>query len=382
MSLTWREYAADEPRFIGLDGALLLGPGGTNIVANARPEGFVVGSPGTLPTGWTTPAAQTGVTHVFSAVARNGASGLGISFTGTATNAAATGFETSARTSGIAPVATGSQVRTVAALLWLDSGGLTNIADVNLGGTSINSGGTATPQAGTNIVLQITSVPQLFHQVLTTASDADRFVARMNISVADGASSDAVIGVAWVNDRVGDVRLNPILPPVGSPATTTEGADLLSASLATLGVGANGASTWWFDFTMTAPVGAEVVALCLDDGTLDNRMTFGRSAAGQGVLGRVTGGTPATQTLGAVVTGTRYGAAVTVDGSGNVRASIHTLSAGDVTGAPISGLTTSRLNGVSDGSLASHRRVRRIQYLPYAVGNATLDVLAANAAAW
>lgn len=367
------EYVADVPRFNGASQQLLLEGQRTNNVSNTRGVGFVAGSPGTLPTGWTVPTVQTGLTRILSSVSSGGASGIGITFSGTASTSN-TSFETSARAS--APSAAPSQTRTVSVLLWLASGSLTNVSSITIGGIFLTSAGGAVASnvfTSSDIKGGLTSLPKQFSFTMTSTSDATiaRFNPRLAITITNGATTDAVIGVAYIGDEIAPFASTATFPPVDTPGASTRGQDNLTSSFSSLfptGVGTVLAS---FMLPQNA-VSVDQMLFDISDGTVNNRIRVRNVAGGATIVaGRVIGGvsTDAT-TLGSMTAGTLFRVGLTFDGT-TITANFNGGSNQTVSGQP-TGLTTLRVGNNSAGIAPMFGECGYFDVLPYAIPAANL----------
>jgi hypothetical protein len=175
--------------------------------------------------------------------------------------------------------------------------------------------------------------------------------------------------VAWAQVEAGTVPTTPILPPVGSPAASTRGDDLLTVALADLGVGLPCALLVSVLIPAAATADAHLVEV--DTGSPNNR--FRLRVSGTSVLaGRVTGGTPADATaLGTMTPGTVLRAAIALDGAGLVEGLVHDGALHSVGGGPTAGLTTLRLGRGMFGQILAARLV------PYRPSEAGLRALLA-----
>lgn len=366
------EVGSNLSRF-GVNGLILEGQR-TNNVVNSRAEGFTAGTPGTLPTNWTMPTVQTGLTRVLSSVSSGGFNGLGIGFSGTATTSN-TSFEPSSRAA--ASAALPSQTRSVTAVLWLVSGSPANISSIALGGIFVNSSNvlvTGNLFTGSDINGSLTSQPRVFTFSCTSTSDASiaRFNPRLVITVANGQTTDAVIGVALLGEETAPFASTPIFPPAGSPAAATRLADSLSGGLASIGV--NPA----LGFTLvgrvvipqSAPASADQMIWQVDDGTNTNRYAFLNVAGGNSVqtrIGATTGGALFTMTPG---TSFSYAASVDVV-AGTISVSVNGGTVVTQSGGPTSGLTTLRFgnNATPANNLFGSMQTQRLILSPVATGN-------------
>ncbi len=372
-------YGADAVRFNGAAQRLILEGQRTNNVSNSLAEGFSAGTPGTMPTGWIQPVTQGGLTRVLSAVSAGGLSGLGINFSGTASNTTISQTEPSVRAS--APAATPSQTRTVSALLWLAGGSITNITSVTLGGLFLTAaGGSISGNSfnGPDIKASLTAAPQLFTFTCTSTADVTvaRFNPRISIFVTNGAASDAVIGVAYLGEEIAPFASTPIFPPVGAPGATTRGLDNLTWPFAALFPGGVGTVLASFMLPQNA-TGADQVLFDIDDGTASNRIRLRNVAGGATIVaGRTIAGanTDAT-TIGSHTAGTLFRVGLTFDGS-TITANFNGGTNQTVAGVP-SGLAFFRLGNDSAGTAALFGEPAYVEALPSVISGANLPAAVA-----
>lgn len=365
MTLAWRSYAADVPRFVGLDRALLTGAGGASGNTNPRGDGAalgVIGSGGAVPSGFSVPGGNLNITQVTAQGVANGVPW----------------FE------------------------YLCEPAVTTALRLQMGSVDVVNAQLHTGQMWLALVSpppELTGVrmriPASAASLVTLAPPTNGFPTRQvaqwtaNATTSTAFQLDFAMSAAvpfrfrlgWPDFKNGPLT-NPILPPAGSPAAASIGADQLTRALAPLGIGPSGASTWVFDVEFLNPQGSREAALCLDAGSLD-RFTVERAVGGSLTLLYSIGGSPTQSVLGNLPTNERIGVALTLRGDGSARLSRGGPGAtsGGVSGGPTT-LTTVRGNGISSGIHLAHVRRRRMEVLPYAVSDAFLNTLAAQAATW
>lgn len=365
MTLAWRRYGADVPRIVGTDRALLLEAPGSNLANNPTGEGAVIGTPGTLPTG----ISVHGVLSLAAVVSQGVFNGVGWTEYSLTASGAGTGtlrYATPSVTSGLLYAG-----QVFAAWPGAAPGLVT--------ATHLRLGNTATPLVAVTLPINGDVSARSGGLWTANATGATEFEIQFTTS---GAGTFSVRS-AW-NDLNQSFSLKaPILAASGPAAM---GSDLLSFSLSSLGIAANGASTWWFDrtFLNTPPVGLGLVEgfISVDDGTVNNAFRCARDAGTSVFLTRALGGAALNATGLTPVPIGKHGTAITIRGDGTARVSIHGVGASGVTGGPVSGLTTVRFNGLSNLAQRGNTQMRRLEYLPYAVSDAQLNTFAADAAAW
>jgi hypothetical protein len=370
MSLTWQQYNANVPRFAGTDRALLLGPGGTNLATNPPAENAAIGTPGTLPSGFSVDPGVAGLSLV--AVVSKGVFN-GVSWTEYEFQTSAAGICGIIVTA--ATVTSGLDYRGQVFVAW--PGAVPAIINPALSGLRMGNAATVFvqrdyPQNG--LISTPTSAPWTANA--TGATD-------LQIRMTSTGAGTFRIRIGWVDLKQASFLTNPILAASGPAAI---GADRLSATLATLGISGVGSSTWTFDveyFAAALASGGNEILWQMDDGSASNRFSLDRQT-GTGILllRRVLGGSSATTGLGTPTPGVRTSISVSVRGDGTAAAVLHGNASASVSGGPTSGLTTVRFNGGATGANMSHVRTRRVQCLPYSVTDGELTTFAAAAAVW
>ncbi|WP_372624501.1 hypothetical protein [Falsiroseomonas sp.] len=167
-----------------------------------------------------------------------------------------------------------------------------------------------------------------------------------------------------------------ILPPAGSPQSSTRGAELLSAALADLGIGEHGACTiLWSGLFPNQTAGYVALLLQVDSGSnatrwyIDSRATDGllrllNSAGGLTNLSPHTAGIP-------------FRLGLALDGTGRGAASMNGAAAAVQTGGPAAGLTTLRLGTTASGGNAAFAETTVLQVLPFALSDSALEAAVA-----
>lgn len=182
------------------------------------------------------------------------------------------------------------------------------------------------------------------------------------------------LDVAWVQMEVGNFASSSILPPVGTPGASTRGADLVTATLASLGIGGNGACTvlWSGMIPQAAPAGVNQIIARLDDGTFNNAFTLRNTAGGSSIEAvRVNAGAGSSATVGTMSVATPFRAGMTIDGAGRIASSLNGATAVAVTGGPTGGLLTFSLGqGLGGSNMFGETAACRV--LPYVLSDADL----------
>ncbi len=363
--ISWREFNADLARFNGVARRLRIEPQRTNFVTDPRFEGWTAGSPGTVPASWTATMAGTGLTReIIKGSLPDGSAFVGLRYFGTPS--LTTGLTLTA--DAVAAVAGDRYL--ASALCWLQAGTLANIG---------TSGIRASPEANSNFTLTTTPTVRQNTRVLTGTVAQWGFRQTFLDTVTP---VDFTLGLALPMHETGFSFTNAILPPVGTPGASTRGADLITASLASLGIGGNGACTIIGTAMLPQLAGptAPQILLQIDNGTDANRMQV-RIAVGGGVfLASRTLDSAGADAAGAgtMVAGIPFRWGATMDGSGRIAASMDSGAAQAVSGGPVSGLTTLRIGSNSFSSSNVSGEIGSLRVLPFGVSDIELQRLVAE----
>jgi hypothetical protein len=368
-------YSADVPRFNETAQRLLLEGARTNLIRNPWGEGLVIGAPGTLPTNWSSSTTAGGITRsVVGYETINGVSCVLIRFAGTSTSGAfVVLFEPAAQIA-----ATVGQVYALSAVMRITNAG-TPPAEMRmlLREVPSNTDYSYVVVPGASNLSRVTA--------MHTVTDAANTSIRPGFSLAhtSGQAIETTIAVSFAQCELAAFASSPILPAVGTPAASTRGADLVSATLASLGVGASGACTviGTAMLPQAAPSGASQIVLHIDNGSDTNRIMVRNSPGSANiVLTRTAAGVGADSLSQAITPGTPFRWGITVDGAGNALLSVDGAAPLTVTGAPTSGLTTLRVGSNSGGSANMFGEVAGLRVLPFVVSAAELQRLVAEQA--
>ncbi len=365
----WRPYAANQPIF-GADGRLLFGRAvGTNLIRNPRPEGVVPGSVaagGEIATFWVIRSLSNAIVTVVGSGVENGLSYVEFDYVGTGTHSGELGFES---ISAI-PVA-GSTAYTLSSFIKVSSGDFTGISTALLrlrtDSPSFNYAGQSFSTA-TGAALG----SQRFVNNVTTNSDA--VAGRAQIVLGGSASAAIRLRVANPLFEIGSVATLPKLPPIGAPAISTAGQDVLTAPLSALGIGANGACTilWSGVADAVAPNGFVQVFVSVYQDALNWLAADANQGATAVRAARRTAGTVSSSNAGTFVPGTPFRFGMTLDGTGRNAVSFGGGAPAVVTGGPTAALTTMGIGGVA-GQAVFRGGIAPLQILPYAVSDAELQ---------
>jgi hypothetical protein len=361
MSLSWQQYVANHPRFVGTDRAFLFEAGGTNITPRPRGTGATIGTPGSLPTGWSVLPAGT---ITLASVVANGVTN-GVEWT--EYELASSGSGAGAVRPALPSVTSGLQY--AGQMFVAYPGGAPGI--VNSGSSGLRLGNTSSVFFPRNIPTDgaIAPISAVWTANATGATD-------WQLRFATTGAGTFRIRIGWNDLKQQNFISNPILANSGPVAI---GADLLSLSLPALSIGDNGASTFWFDLMLPQVSG---VFSFFHLGTSSATRLFMGVDGGDFYIRRETGGIGPLVSLGAASVGVRYGVAITNRGDGTARGVVHASGTGEVSGFAASGITAVRFNGNFDDTLLCNTQQRRVKCLPYSVSDAQLDIFAADAAAW
>ena len=375
-------FGADVPRFVAPASRLLIEDQRTNSIRNPRCEGAVAGTPGTNPTNWATfPTGGVSFNIVGSGV-EAGIPYVDIRLSGTST----TGLALNMRADQTYPTAAQNEVWTHSVFMRLVGGTLTGITNTQIlvneftaanvfltGGSAVFTVGSGPLQSG-----------RLSHTRTLTDATVGRAGSQVSFAVQTGVAIDATFRIGAPQLELGGFASTPIFPPVSAPATSTRGADLVSAPLSSLGIGGNGACTVLFrglcpvDFSLLT----EGQIATISDGTFNNfarLVVTGAGGAGQLVMARRTAGADDIAVLpgGARPTNTLFSAGIAFHGTGRLTAAWSGSSlVTELLGAPTSGYTTMDLFHLRN-ILPLVCEVQRVQVLPRAVSDADLAALVA-----
>ena len=376
---TWAEFLADVPRFNGTARRLLIGGQRTNAVRNPRAEGVVAGTPGTLPTHWSMPTSSNGITReIVGSGVEGGINYVDIRISGTASAAAFMSVMFDARAQF--PLSPGGLLA-ISVFLRLVSGSMAGVV-IPVGATNQNAGGGALNQfLTTNITPTNASLASQRVVAVATAAtfnnvDTASITPFTQFNVTNGATVDCTLRIGWPQVELGaSFASSPILPAVGSPAASTRGADLISATLASLGIGANGACTILGSFLLPQVSPADSPILFqLDDGTNNNRFLAANNGGGgiSFVVGRTLAAAYVQTAAGTAAAGTLLRVGVAINGTGRAAMSLNGGTVQAVTGGPTSGLTTLRVGGNAGGTGPMSGEVASLSVLPFALADASL----------
>ena len=365
--VTRTEFAADIPRFNDIARRLLIEGQRTNSFRNPRCEGAVAGTPGTMPTFWSVGATLGLTSSVVGTGTEDGLSYVDVRFFGVPTSTGSLQINHDTATTGVSD----GQVWTYSLFSRLVGGSLANLGQAALvasAGTG-NTVASYTPQSSRLGSNRNTSI-------VTAAGGATNVLARWRISVTINLAVDFTVRLGAIQLELGAFVSSPIFPSVGTPATSTRGADNVTTTLARLGIGDNGAGTYLTTFMIPAFGGFSQGVITVDIGTTTDRYVI-RYDQGTGLrLYRTTGGAASPITMltpAQTVAGTLYRLGMVIQGDGTVRACVDGGAIFTRTGGPTTGLTRLILGATNTNAELLFGEIGTLRVLPYAVSDAELQ---------
>ena len=369
-------YGADTPRFNGSAQRLLIEGQRTNVIRNPRGEGAVAGTPGTAPTNWGLFGTGGVDFNIVGTGTENNLPYVDIRVSGTST----TGAGVFIRADQVYPVAAQNQSWTHSVYARLVSGTLTGTLGFFVTVTEWTSGGAFLDQSSGVYTLTsgALSGARLAHTQTLANATAGLAGSQFGFAVSTGIPIDCTFRVAAPQLELGAFASSPILPPSATPGASTRGVDLISATLANLGV-TSGITMLWSGLIYQAPATTgEQTIFQVDDTTLNTRYRLvNEGGSGNILLSRsFGGGTANAVTPGGVrPTNSIFKVGMSVDiPAGTAISSLNGGAVATVTGGATSGLTNFRL-GNAIGLADLFGETARLGILPYSVPNATLQSL-------
>lgn len=378
--VTWQDFGADAPRFVGASRRLLMEPQRTNGVRNPRAESStpgIIGSGGALPQFWGIGTAGLSA-EVGTLTTVNGVPVLPVRFFGTATG-----------TNIFIVFETGTGIRAAPGQPWSASffgqliaapapPGLHRIvvnprdaagSSAGIAGATLEFTPDATLRRFAFEIPAISSDPNVAH--ITHTYDATLVV---------GQAYDWTVGLALPQLEQAPFATTPILPDIGARAASTRGADILTATADKFtALFPSGVGTILINATMSAPSTTTQTLVQVDDGTLDNRFLLRVDGGSTNLnLYRVAAAAGAGPfSLGPITAGAPFRAALTFAPTGEAWASLNGGAAVTVAGGPTYGLSALRIGGeIVD--IFAFAEITTVDALPYAIPPA--DLPAATAA--
>ncbi|MGG5812188.1 hypothetical protein [Falsiroseomonas sp. CW058] len=373
--VSWAEFAANLPRHAGTQRRLLLEGQRSNALRNPRAEGAAAGTPGTAPTHWTL-AAPGGLSHsTLGRTVLGGVEGVLLRLQGTTAAGQANLF---LEAPGAVAAATG-QPWTAGVFLAVVAGTLPAGAhEISLGLLELDAGGaTLASGFGASVTASLGAVPQRVLRSATLAQVGTQSV-RPCLRIATletGVVVDVTLFIGWPTLEQAALASTPVLPAPGSVATSTRGAEIVTAPFATLfpsgrgtvlcrgllrGLGGGGVSYPWL--------------LQIDDGGNVNRVAvlgteFGylrmvRTSAGASVQVDATGNP--------IAPGTPFSFGLAFEANGRLALSVNGGVPQVLSGAPMASLTTLRLGNSPGLTTPAFAEISTLQVRPVAISDASL----------
>ncbi len=368
------EFGNNAPRFDPALGLLIEGQT-TNSVRNPRGEGFSAGAPGSGPTSWSLiPGTEMSVERIGTATVQGVAGIIVRIFAAAPLTVSSNCLIRSEGTQQVAALA--GQTWTSGMYAALVSGSLPPGTTAGSYIIERSDVGGFLLQAFTNDPPTTTLRRVLHTRTLTNASTA--FVQPDYAFVfASGVQPDFQVFLALPSLVQSAITTSPVVPPIGTPGTTTRFADLPSSSLAALGVAPSGSCTLVGTFSSAAVIDGNL--LYLDDNIGPNNTWRLRTFTDGGLyLSRTNAGAFSNATiLGTYSVGASFRAAVSIDGAGNASACVNGGTVRLLTGGVTSGLISLRVGHAFGGGGNCAGYVQRLAYLPYPVPDAQLQQLSA-----
>lgn len=372
---SWAEAASGSPRFTGAGRRLLVEGQRTNGIHNPRAEGAAAGTPGTLPTNWTLQLAGGIACQILGTFLTGGVSVLRMRLSGTAS---ANGTNIINFDAVNACPAGPSQAWTGAAFLRrVEAPAPFNGYGFRL--ISRDGAGAAVESVTNTVVVPSSTLERRAHTRITGTSTSIAFMQHgLSISCTSGQSYDETLEIGWPSLEQAAFASSPILPPMGAPAAATRTADAPSFALPAAQQ-ARGTLVGTFMLPQAAPSGITQGLLCLDDGTLNNRVVLRNAAGGSTVnaIKVIAGTATPIGTLGSVIPGTPFKAALAWDAAGTIVA----MAGGVPTSVAGAIPSFSRLlvgHNQSDLAAAAFGEIGPLDLHPTRLPDAALQALTAN----
>lgn len=346
-------FGADVPRFNGTARRLLIGGQRINLITNSND---IAG------TGWVT-ATTTGGTVTTTANAATAPDGTLTAALVTVDRAA-----TSSRAvREFANATTGAGAH--AATVYLRAATAGDVGKV----VAIQQWpGTGNPTATISHTLTANWV-RVGPSVLTHTAGSGRALLMIGYAVGVGSTGPTSFH-AWGAQSEQAPFASSLIPTAGAAAT--RGADLVTASFASLFPAGAGTILWSGVIPQAAPTGADQILFQINGADDNNRVVLRNVAGGSTVqLANVVAGTPTTASLGSMTPGTAFAAAMAFTAGGRVAGCLRGAAVQALNGGP-GGPAQLRLGGNVAGQASMFGETLVLDTLPYAVPDATLPALA------
>ncbi|MFN3461019.1 MAG: hypothetical protein ACK4ZN_08425 [Oceanibaculum sp.] len=377
-------YVADIPRFSGVARRLMIEGQRANTVRNPRAEGGLPFPSSSLPTNW----AASVSTSSFGAVSRsnvgsgieNGIPYFDIRLSGTLTGGPVVHAIHFENTTAVA--AAPGEVWTCSRFARIVGGSTAAVTGFGIRLTELTAAGALLLNADM-MVSPVTAAPLGTQRHAVTRTLTGPTTGRLrpaHFLVLEAGELDITIRLGLPQLELEAFASSSILPAIGAPAASTRGADLASASLASLGI--TGSCTILWSGVLPQAAETAVQALFqLDDGSDNNGFGMFNDAAGSAIrLQRRLAAASSHATAGTMTPGTAFSVGMTVPGDGSARASFNGSPVVNVIAGPTSGLTTLRLGNGAAGTSPMFGEVQHLRVLPFAVTDTQLEaaVMALN----
>ena len=257
------------------------------------------------------------------------------------------------------------------------AGSLAGLTSADLYQIEFDAGVNFLRQSFTSVSSNPASLLAGFRSLSTTMGASTAFVdARLYFFPSAGVPVDATFRIGAMQLEQNSFATSSIFPAFGATGpASTRGADLVSASLTSLGIPANGAcSILWSGVIPTFVAGATHTIACVDDASVNNRFTMRvDQATGQLQVMRSLAGADTTANAGAVTAGVPFKAGMSINGSGRAAVSLNGGAVAAVTGGPSSGLTQARLGNISNATAPMWGETLRFQVLTTVLSDVDLQ---------
>lgn len=363
----------------------------TNQVTNPRAEGAVAGTPGTMPTGWSSGITATvdGLQRSIAPVTEDGIPALEVRVWGTATATRSDRLLVLFMPSTSIPAGAG-QVWTGQFRARLKTGATATLPSGLFSArlSARDASGNAVSGGTFNTVLSLTTAELRSQRHATTATLpalTERVFHGLGLSYTTGDSIDCTVIVALPCLAASGSAGSVPLPVSGSPAVSTRAADRLRLSdeaFSQIGATKGTVIVEWLVPAVTSNYPARPI-LQLDNGTNDNAVGALISAGGSSVVGAVTvsGSTQYTASAGTAVSGTVHRVGLRWDSSG-VYICMDGGQLRPFVGTMPSGMTALRWGGNADGSLALDGFIRDYAVWSYKLSDTELQAACVPGASW
>ena len=369
----WTAFASNIPRIT--DKGLLVEEARTNSIRNNSMQGAVAGTPGTLPTNWSTSAAGTTVSVVGSGT-QNGIDYIDIRYAGT-TSAVFLNLLLEA-SSSIA--ALNGQAWAGSVFLAVAGGSFTNITGVALRSAMMSVAPAYLGEGWTPTVYNtrppVLSGAARISETGTLANASTAWIyPYLQMTFASGVAIDITLRIGWPQLELGAFATSPIRT---TSAAATRAADAITVNDFSSWFNA-GPSTLYADAMIPADPGASFYLAAITDSSVNSNSTellvnASDAAALVGYAATVAAGSAA---AGVVPYGTPFKAAATIALNDFQPVLEGALGTPDTSGALPGSLDRARLGARVNSAFPMNGYLRRVSYFPARLTNAQLQALTA-----